>query len=86
MGSGGAELLIGLTYNGTTGRLAVEVVRAAALSSAATPQRPPDVGVKLLLLSHTGQELGRAKTGVKKNNAAPAFMETFVFQVSIRTL
>ena len=76
------ELLLGLTYNGTTGRLSVEVLRAAGVRSP-TSSRAPDVCIKLLLLTHTGQELGRAKTSVKKNNNSPTFLETFMFQVIV---
>ena len=40
------ELLLGLAYNGTTGRLSVEILRAAALRSW-TSSRLPDVCVKV---------------------------------------
>jgi len=46
-----------------------------------TSSRQPDVCVKLLLLTHTGQELGRAKTSLKKSQQAPTFLELFMFQV-----
>lgn len=76
------ELLLGLAYNGTTGRLSVEVLRASALRSW-TSTRTPDVCVKLLLLTQTGQELGRAKTSLKKNSDGPTWLETFSFQVTL---
>lgn len=48
-----------------------------------TSSRQPDVCVKLLLLTHTGQELGRAKTSLKKSQQAPTFLELFMFQVAM---
>ncbi|XP_032792558.2 synaptotagmin-16 isoform X5 [Daphnia magna] len=77
------ELLLGLAYNGTTGRLSVEILRAASLRSW-TSNRVPDACVKVMLLTQTGQELGRAKTVPKKNSeGGPTWMETFAFQVTL---
>ncbi|XP_046443907.1 uncharacterized protein LOC124193965 isoform X1 [Daphnia pulex] len=77
------ELLLGLAYNGTTGRLSVEILRAASLRSW-TSNRSPDACVKVLLLTQTGQELGRAKTAPKRNSdGGPTWMETFAFQVTL---
>ena len=77
------ELLLGLAYNGTTGRLSVEILRAASLRSW-TSNRAPDACVKVLLLTQTGQELGRAKTAPKRNSdGGPTWMETFAFQVTL---
>ena len=95
------ELLMGLAYNGTTGRLSVEILRAASLRSSwttsqsftssvtssvsAVVSRLPDVCVKLLLLSETGQELDRAKTSLKKMSQVdgPTWLESFSFQVTL---
>ncbi len=43
------EVLLGLAYNGTTGLLSVEVLRAAALRSW-TSSRLPDVCVKVNII------------------------------------
>jgi synaptotagmin-14/16 len=96
---------MGLAYNGTTGRLSVEILRAASLRSwssatstssnsfsssvsssvSAAVTRQPDVCVKLLLLSQTGQELDRAKTSLKKMSQVdgPTWLESFSFQVTL---
>ena len=94
---------MGLAYNGTTGRLSVEILRAASLRSwsssssansfsssvsssvSAAVTRQPDVCVKLLLLSQTGQELDRAKTSLKKMSQVdgPTWLESFSFQVTM---
>lgn len=35
------------------------------------------------MLTHTGQEIGRAKTTVKKSSDAPTWLESFSFQVTL---
>lgn len=80
------ELLLGLAYNGTTGRLSVEVVKGSHFSlcgpyrNLAMP-RAPDTYVKLCLVSSTGQEMARCKTSTRRGQPNPLYKETFVFQV-----
>ena len=90
------ELLLGLSYNGTTGRLQVSVIKGSQLksssshsswshgsvsSSLAASLKAPDIYIKLTLMSSSGQELARSKTSLKKGQPNPIFKETFVFQV-----
>lgn len=74
------ELLLGLSYNGITGRLSVSVLKGSSFKSV-TMTKGPDTRVKLSLVSSSGQEIARAKTSVRKSQPNPLFKETFVFQV-----
>ncbi|XP_060727684.1 synaptotagmin-16 isoform X1 [Tachysurus vachellii] len=76
------ELLLGLSYNPTTGRLSVEVIKGSHFRNLAL-NRPPDTYVKLTLLNSTGQEISRCKTSVRRGHPNPVFKETFVFQVAL---
>ncbi|KAA0195337.1 hypothetical protein HAZT_HAZT002931 [Hyalella azteca] len=81
-------LLVGLTYNGTTGRLAVEIIKGSHFrtsedsSSIANP-RAPDSLVKIRLTSSSGQEIATAKTTIRRGQPNPLFKETFIFQVAL---
>lgn len=75
------ELLIGLAYNATTGRLQVSIIRGSQFKS--KPSKPPDTFVKCILLSSAGREMGRNKTTVKKSQPNPVFKQTFAFQVAL---
>lgn len=75
------ELLVGLAYKGTTGRLQVTVIKGSQFR-ALTMSRAPDTHVKMTLVSSTGQEIGHSKTTVRRAQPNPLFKETFVFQVS----
>ncbi|KAB7505053.1 Synaptotagmin-14, partial [Armadillidium nasatum] len=82
------ELLLGLTYNGTTGRLAVEIVKGSHFRHLddyrnLNNSRPPDTYVKLSLTSSSGQEIANAKTSVRRGQPSPLFKETFMFQVAL---
>ncbi|KAI5707118.1 hypothetical protein M8J75_014689 [Diaphorina citri] len=79
---GVAELLLGLSYNGTTGRIFIEVIKGSHFRNVAMT-RAPDTYVKLMLLSSSGQEMSRAKTSVRRGQPNPLFKETFVFQVAL---
>ncbi|GJQ66247.1 putative protein kinase C conserved region 2 [Trypoxylus dichotomus] len=76
------ELLLGLSYNATTGRLSIEVVKGSHFRNLAL-NRAPDTYVKLNLVSSTGQELAHSKTTVRRGQPNPLFKETFVFQVAL---
>lgn len=76
------ELLLGLSYNGTTGRLTVEVVKGSHFRNLAL-NKAPDTYVKLCLVSSMGQEMARAKTSTRRGQPNPLFKETFVFQVAL---
>ncbi|KAL5008176.1 hypothetical protein ScPMuIL_013757 [Solemya velum] len=76
------ELLLGLSYNGTTGRLSVEVIKGSNFRNMAM-NRAPDTYVKLTLMSPTGQEVTRSKTSVRRGQPNPLFKETFMFQVAL---
>ena len=75
------ELLLGLGYNGITGRLTVEVVKGSQFRCLSL-NKAPDTYVKLCLVSSIGQEISRAKTSTRRGQPNPLFKETFVFQVS----
>lgn len=74
------ELLMGLGYNGTTGRLAVEIVKGSQFRNLSLG-KAPDTYVKLCLVSSMGQEIARSKTSTKRGQPNPLFKETFIFQV-----
>uniref|UniRef100_A0A3B4CPS5 Synaptotagmin XVI n=1 Tax=Pygocentrus nattereri TaxID=42514 RepID=A0A3B4CPS5_PYGNA len=90
------ELLLGLAYNATTGRLSVEVIKGSHFRNLAL-NRPPgnaqtlpllilllgDTYGKLTLLNSMGQEISRCKTSVRRGQPNPVFKETFVFQVAL---
>lgn len=79
------ELLLALAYNGTTGRLTVEVVKGSHFRNLQL-NKAPDTYVKLCLVSSMGQEMARAKTSTRRGQPNPLFKETFVFQVKLRHL
>ncbi|XP_042865237.1 uncharacterized protein LOC122248910 [Penaeus japonicus] len=86
--SGVPELLVGLTYNGTTGRLAVEVIKGSHFRHGddfrnMANTRAPDTYVKLVLMSSSGQEIAHSKTSVRRGQPNPLFKETFMFQVAL---
>ncbi|XP_061401821.1 synaptotagmin-14 [Musca vetustissima] len=76
------ELLLGLGYNGTTGRLTVEIVKGSQFRTLSI-NKAPDTYVKLCLVSSIGQEISRAKTSTRRGQPNPLFKETFVFQVAL---
>lgn len=43
--------------------------------------RAPDSYIKLVLVNTNGQEMGRAKTSLRRAQSNPLFKETFMFQV-----
>jgi len=74
------ELMLGLAYNGSTGRLSVEVIKGSNFKNMAH-NRPPDTRVKITLLAPNGQELSHCKTSVRRGQPNPLYKETFIFQV-----
>ncbi|XP_028677803.1 synaptotagmin-16 isoform X3 [Erpetoichthys calabaricus] len=76
------ELLVGLAYNPTTGRLSVEVIKGSHFRNLAI-NRPPDTYGKLTLLNSVGQEISRCKTSIRRGQPNPIFKETFIFQVAL---
>lgn len=79
-----AEILIGLAYNGTTGRLSVEIIKGSHFrGGGGNDTKPPDTYVKLALVDSNGHEMGRSKTGLKRAQPNPLYKETFIFQVMI---
>ncbi|XP_067099145.1 synaptotagmin-16 isoform X2 [Osmerus mordax] len=76
------ELLVGLTYNATTGRMSVELIKGSHFRNLAI-NRPPDTYGKLTLLNSVGQEISRCKTSVRRGQPNPVYKETFVFQVAL---
>ncbi|CAL1532142.1 unnamed protein product [Lymnaea stagnalis] len=76
------ELLIGLAYNGTTGRLSVEVIKGSNFRNMAM-NRAPDTYVKLSLMNSVGQEVQRCKTSIRRGQPNPLFKETFMLQVAL---
>ncbi|XP_043274317.1 synaptotagmin-14 isoform X2 [Venturia canescens] len=79
-----AELLIGLTYNGTTGRLSVEIIKGSHFrGGGGADTKPPDTYVKLALVDSNGHEMGRSKTGLRRAQPNPLYKETFIYQVAL---
>ncbi|XP_052270221.1 synaptotagmin-14-like isoform X2 [Dreissena polymorpha] len=76
------ELLLGLAYNGTTGRLSVEVIKGSYFRNMAM-NRAPDTYVKLTLIAPNGKEVAHSKTSVRRGQPNPLFKETFMFQVAL---
>ncbi|XP_016284018.2 synaptotagmin-16 isoform X1 [Monodelphis domestica] len=76
------ELLVGLSYNATTGRLSVEIIKGSHFRNLAI-NRPPDSYGKLFLLNSVGQEMSRCKTSIRRGQPNPVYKETFVFQVAL---
>ncbi|XP_037073075.1 synaptotagmin-16-like [Pollicipes pollicipes] len=76
------ELLLGLQYNATTGRLAVEVIKGSHFR-ATSGSRAPDTYVRLHLLSSSGRELARSRTSVRRGQPNPLYKETFMFQIPL---
>ncbi|XP_041469136.1 synaptotagmin-14-like isoform X3 [Lytechinus variegatus] len=75
------EILIGLAYNATTGRLDVEVIKGSHFKQKAAG-RAPDSFVKVALMSSSGFEISKSKTSVRRSQSSPTFKETFFFQVA----
>ncbi|XP_049284106.1 synaptotagmin-9 isoform X2 [Anopheles funestus] len=76
------ELLLGLGYNGITGRLTVEIVKGSHFRNHSLP-KVPDTYVKLCLVSSMGQEIARSKSSTRRGQSNPLFKETFIFQVAM---
>ncbi|XP_032356524.1 synaptotagmin-16 isoform X2 [Etheostoma spectabile] len=76
------ELLLGLTYNATTGRMSVELIKGSHFRNLAI-NRPPDTYGRLTLLNSVGQEISRCKTSVRRGQPNPVYKESFVFQVAL---
>ncbi|XP_058021275.1 synaptotagmin-14 isoform X1 [Ahaetulla prasina] len=76
------EILIGLLYNATTGRLAAEVIKGSHFKNLAA-NRPPNTFVKLTLLNSMGQEMSKCKTSIRRGQPNPIYKETFIFQVAL---
>lgn len=75
------ELLLGLGFNGLTGRLSVEIVKGSHFRNVSL-SKAPDTYVKVCLVSSMGQEMAKAKSSTRRGQPNPLFKETFVFQVS----
>ncbi|XP_056867713.1 synaptotagmin-16 isoform X1 [Takifugu flavidus] len=76
------ELLLGLSYSATTGRLSVEIIKGSHFRNLAIT-KPPDTYARLSLLNSVGQETSRCKTSVRRGQPNPVYKETFVFQVAL---
>ncbi|XP_028645502.1 synaptotagmin-16 isoform X2 [Grammomys surdaster] len=76
------ELLVGLSYNATTGRLSVEMIKGSHFRNLAAT-RAPDTYGKLFLLNCVGQEMSRCKTSIRRGQPNPVYKENFVFQVAL---
>uniref|UniRef100_A0A4X1WCP3 Synaptotagmin 16 n=3 Tax=Sus scrofa TaxID=9823 RepID=A0A4X1WCP3_PIG len=79
---GAPELLVGLSYNATTGRLSVEMIKGSHFRNLSV-NRAPDTYGKLFLLNSVGQEMSRCKTSIRRGQPNPVYKETFVFQVAL---
>ncbi|XP_061531404.1 synaptotagmin-14 isoform X2 [Phycodurus eques] len=79
---GAPELLMGLSYSATTGRMSVEVIKGSHFRNMAA-DRPPDTFARLTLLNSVGQEISRCETSVRRAQPNPVYKETFAFQVPL---
>ncbi|XP_052503336.1 synaptotagmin-16 [Budorcas taxicolor] len=79
---GAPELLVGLSYNATTGRLSVEMIKGSHFRNLAV-NRAPDTYGKLFLFNSVGQEMSRCKTSIRRGQPNPVYKETFIFQVAL---
>lgn len=80
-GGGLPELLAGLSYNSTTGRLAVEIIKGSHFKQLAAG-RAPDSYVKVAVMSSSGFEMAKSKSSVRRGQPNPTFKETFIFQIA----
>ncbi|KAM5163192.1 synaptotagmin-14 isoform 1-T1 [Mantella aurantiaca] len=80
--NGAPEILIGLLYNATTGRLSAEVIKGSHFKNLSA-NRPPNTYVKLTLLNSMGQEMSKCKTSTRRGQPNPLYKETFIFQVAL---
>eukprot|EP00079_Xenopus_tropicalis_P024463 XP_012817122.1 PREDICTED: synaptotagmin-14 isoform X4 [Xenopus tropicalis] len=76
------EILIGLLYNATTGRLSAEVIKGSHFKNLSA-NRPPNTYVKLTLMNSMGQEMSKCKTSIRRGQSNPLYKETFIFQVAL---
>ncbi|KAK2883666.1 hypothetical protein Q8A67_017303 [Cirrhinus molitorella] len=76
------ELLLGLLYNSTTGRLSAEVIKGSHFKNNAT-DKLPNTYVKLTMLDSKGKEMSKCKTSFCRGQPNPTYKETFVFQVAL---
>ncbi|XP_058469473.1 synaptotagmin-14b isoform X2 [Solea solea] len=76
------EILLGLIYNSTTGRLSAEVIQGSHFKTTAS-DKPVNTYVKLTMLDSKGKEMSKCKTGVCRGQPNPTYKETFVFQVAL---
>ncbi|XP_073709107.1 synaptotagmin-14b isoform X2 [Garra rufa] len=76
------ELLLGLLYNSTTGRLSAEVIKGSHFKNSAT-DKLPNTYVKLTMLDSKGKEMSKCKTSFCRGQPNPTYKETFVFQVAL---
>lgn len=92
------ELLLGLSYNGTTGRLNVTILKGTHSCShilakihvyrtgsqfRCASTRVPDTYLKITLISSSGQEISHCKTSVCRSQPNPQYRESFIFQVAL---
>ncbi|GAB0088319.1 synaptotagmin-14 [Sergentomyia squamirostris] len=76
------ELLLGLAYNGTTGRLTTEIIKGIHFRQMLI-NKTLDTYVKLCLVNSIGQEMSRAKSSIRRAQLNPLFKETFTFQIAL---
>lgn len=77
---GTLELMLGLSYNWQTGRLAVEVIKGSNFKSV-TAKRPPDTYVKIGVVTPDNNEISKSKTSLRRAQPNPLYKETFMFQI-----
>ncbi|XP_053315143.1 synaptotagmin-14 [Spea bombifrons] len=80
--SSAPEILVGLLYNPTTGRLSAEVIKGSHFKNLSV-NRPPNTYVKLTLMNSMGQEMSKCKTSIRRGQPNPLYKETFIFQVAL---
>ncbi|XP_033334058.1 synaptotagmin 14 isoform X1 [Megalopta genalis] len=79
-----AEILICLSYNGTTGRLSIEIIKGSHFrGGGGNDTKPPDTYVKLVIVDSNDHVIERSKTGLKRAQPNPLYKETFVFEIAL---
>ncbi|CAG0880773.1 unnamed protein product [Darwinula stevensoni] len=76
------ELLLGLSYSGVTGRLAVDVIKGNHFRHLVAT-RSPDSYVRVSLISSNGQEISGSRTSARRGQNNPVFKESFLYTLPL---
>lgn len=79
------QVLIGLSYNGQTGRLCIQLIKGSHFGDRAYSEAPHTY-IKLTLLDENLKEVAKSKTTIRENTPNPVFREKFFFEVAANQL